>query len=51
MDYNLLLYIGVGLMLGGFGLWLFSERRIRQIERQRAKNQRFIDAILRVKND
>ena len=28
MDYNLLLYIGVGLMVGGFGLWLFSEMRI-----------------------
>ena len=49
MDYNLLLYIGVGLMLGGFGLWLFSEMRIRQIDRQLAENQRFIDAILRVK--
>ena len=49
MDYNLLLYIGVGLMVGGFGLWLFSEMRIRQIDRQLAENQRFIDAILRVK--
>ena len=49
MDYNLLLYIGVGLMVVGFGLWLFSEIRIRQIDRQLAENQRFIDAILRVK--
>ena len=49
MDYNLLLYIGVGLMLGGFGLWLFSEMRIRQIDRQLAENQRFIDAMMRVK--
>ena len=51
MDYNLLLYIGIGLMVGGFGLWLFSEMRIRQIDRQLAENQRFIDAIMRVRNE
>ena len=49
MDYNLLLYIGLVLIVFGFGLWLFSEMRIRQIDRQLAENQRFIDAILRVK--
>ena len=37
------------LIVFGFGLWLFSEMRIRQIDRQLAENQRFIDAILRVK--
>ena len=25
MDYNLIMYIGVGLIVGGFGLFLFSE--------------------------
>ena len=49
MDYNLLLYIGLVLIVFGFGLWLFSEMRIRQIDRQLAENQRFIDAILRAK--
>ena len=49
MDYNLIMYIGVGLILGGFGLWLFSEMRIREIDRKLAQNQRFIDAMLRVK--
>jgi hypothetical protein len=49
MDYNLLLYIGVGLMVGGFGLFLFSEMKIREIDRKMAENQRFIDAMLKVK--
>ena len=51
MDYNLIMYIGVGLILGGFGLWLFSEMRIREIDRKLAENQRFIDAMMRVKNE
>ena len=49
MDYNLIMYIGVGLMVGGFGLFLFSEMKIREIDRKMAENQRFIDAMLRVK--
>ena len=49
MDYNLIMYNGVGLMVGGFGLFLFSEMKIREIDRKMAENQRFIDAMLRVK--
>jgi hypothetical protein len=49
MDYNLIMYIGVGLIVGGFGLWLFSEMKIREIDRKLAENQRFIDAVLRIK--
>jgi len=51
MDHNLLLYIGLVLIVFGFGLWLFSEMRIRQIDRQLAENQRFIDAMMRAKNE
>ena len=47
MDYNLIMYIGIGLIVGGFGLWLFSEMRIREIDRKLAENQRFIDAVMR----
>tara|TARA_R100000664_G_scaffold14519_1_gene22860 strand:- start:412 stop:585 length:174 start_codon:yes stop_codon:yes gene_type:complete len=49
MDYNYLLYGGLILIVGGFGLWLFSEMKIREIDRKMAENQRFIDAMLRVK--
>ena len=49
MDYNLIMYIRVRLMLRGFGLFLFSEMKIREIDRKMAENQRFIDAMLKVK--
>ena len=45
--YNLILYIGVGLIVGGFLLFLYSEMRIRQLEIEESENQKFIDAILR----
>jgi len=49
MDWNTILYIGIGLIVSGFGWFLFSEMKIREIDRKLAENQRFIDAILRVK--
>ena len=47
IDWNIVLYIGLVLIVFGFGLFLFSEMKLRQIDRQMAENQRFIDAILR----
>ena len=49
MDYNYLLYGGLILIIGGFGLFLYSEMKIREIDRKMAENQRFIDAMMRVK--
>jgi len=45
--YNLILYIGIGLIVGGFLLFLISEIRLRQLEIEECENQKFIDAILR----
>ena len=39
--------IGLTLIIGGFLLFMYSEMKIRDLERQEAENQRFIDAILR----
>ena len=47
MDYNLILYIGMSLIVGGFLLFLFCEMKEREIDRKLAENQRFIDALLR----
>ena len=47
MDYNLIMYIGVGLIVGGFLLLLFCEMKEREIDRKLSENQRFIDALLR----
>jgi hypothetical protein len=45
--FNILLYSGISLMVGGFLLFLFCEMREREIDRKLAENQRFIDALLR----
>ena len=47
MDYNLILYIGTSLIVGGFLLFLFCEMKEREIDRKIAENQHFIDAILK----
>ena len=45
--YNLILYIGVGLIVGGVLLFLYSEMRLRQLEIEESENQKFIDALIR----
>ena len=45
MDYNLVMYIGVGLIVFGFLAFIVCEMQEREIDRKIAENQRFIDAI------
>ena len=45
--YNIILYIGVGLIVGWFLLFLYSEMRLRQLEIEESENQKFIDALIR----
>ena len=45
--YNIVLYVGVGLIVGGFLLFLISEIRLRQLEIEESENQKFIDALIR----
>ena len=47
MNYNIILPIGLTLIIGGFLLFMYSEMKIRELDRKQAENQRFIDAILR----
>ena len=37
IDYNLILWIGLGLIVGGFCLFLFSEMRLAQLDREQWK--------------
>ena len=46
MNYNIILLIGLTLIIGGFLLFMYSEMKIRELDRKQAENQRFIDAIL-----
>jgi len=48
IDYNLVMYIGLGLIVGGFFLFLYSQHRLRQLDIEQWKlNQSFNKA----KND
>ena len=51
IDWNIVLYIGMGLLISGFGLFLYSEMKIREIDRKIAENDRFINAMLRARKD
>ena len=51
MTYNLILYIGLFLIVGGFCLFLFSEMRLRQLDRELFKNEQLIKSFNRGKND
>ena len=42
MDWNLILYIGIILIVSGFGLFILSELRIREIDRQLFLNEQLI---------
>ena len=45
--YNIILYVGIILIVGGFLLFLYSEMRLRQLEIEESENQKFIDALIR----
>ena len=38
IDYNLIMWIGLGLIVGGFCLFLYSEMRLRQLDIEEFKN-------------
>ena len=45
--YNILMYVGTFLIVGGFLSFMYCEIKEREIDRKLAENQNFIDAILR----
>jgi hypothetical protein len=51
IDWNIVLYIGLFLITSGFGLFLYSEMKLREIDRKIAENDRFINAVLRMRED
>jgi len=42
IDYNLILWVGLGLIVGGFCLFLYSEMRLAQLDREQWKNEQSI---------
>ena len=45
--YNILMYVGTSLIVGGFLFFIYCEMKEREIDRKLAENQRFIDALIR----
>ena len=45
--YNILMYVGTSLIVGGFLFFMYCEMKEREIDRKLAENQRFIDALIR----
>jgi len=47
INYNIIMLIGVATMVGGFLLFLYSEMKEREADRQKAESSRFIEALER----
>jgi len=51
IDYNLVMYIGLGLIIGGFCLFLYSQHRLRQLDIEEFKNQQLTESFNKAKKD
>ena len=51
MDWNIVLYVGLILIVSGFLLFLHSENKLREIDRKIAENDRFISAMLKARDN
>ena len=49
INYNLVLYIGLALIVGGFCLFLYSQHRLRQLDIEEFKNNRLLESFLKQK--
>ena len=46
INYNLIMYIGLGLIIGGFCLFLYSQHRLRQLDIEEFKNKQLAESFL-----
>ena len=51
MDWNIVLYVGLILIVSGFLLFLHSKNKLREIDRKIAENDRFISAMLKARDN
>ena len=49
MNYNLVLYIGLFLIVGGFCLFLYSQMRLRQLDREQWLSDQLTQSINQAK--
>ena len=51
INYNIVLYIRLFLIIGGFCLFLYSQMRLRQLDIEEWKNQQLTKSFNKAKND
>ena len=51
IDYNLVMYIGLSLIIGGFFLFLYWQHRLRQLDIEEFKNQQLTESFNKAKKD
>ena len=51
INYNVVLYIGLFLIIGGFCLFLYSQHRLRQLDIEEWKNQQLTKSFNKAKNN
>ena len=49
INYNLVLYIGLALIVGGFCLFLYSQMRLAQLDREEFQNNRLLESFTKAK--
>ena len=49
IDYNIVLYIGLFLIVGGFCLFLYSQMRLRQLDIEQFKNNQLLESFNKAK--
>ena len=49
INYNLIVYIGVSLIMGGFCLFLYAQHKIRQCDRALWKNEQLHNSFMEQK--
>jgi len=50
MDYNLIMYIGTGLIIGGFLLFIYCEHKIRQADKELWRQEQLHKSFMRHKD-
>ena len=51
MDWNIILYIGMALIIGGFSLFLYSEMKLREIDRKLFLSEQLHKAFIEAKKE
>ena len=49
INYNIVLYIGLALIVGGFCRFLYSQMRLAQLDREEFQNNRLLESFRKAK--